>query len=77
MPAASKRRQQCLARLQAKMALHQWNGKASSNIRKFTEEERQELREQFASVSVNYFLLFLFFSFLVLGGCVDLCGLIS
>ncbi|XP_032795189.1 plastin-1 isoform X1 [Daphnia magna] len=32
------------------MALHQWNGKASSNIRKFTEEERQELREQFASV---------------------------
>jgi hypothetical protein len=35
------------------MALHQWNGAASSNIRKFSEEERQELREQFASVSVD------------------------
>ena len=39
----------------SKMALHQWNG-ASSNIRKFTEEERQELREQFASVSVDYYI---------------------
>ena len=50
VPAGRPRRQQCPARRQAKMALHQWNG-ASSNIRKFTEEERQELREQFSSVS--------------------------
>lgn len=32
------------------MAFHQWNG--ASSIRKFTDEERAELREQFDTVSV-------------------------
>lgn len=58
------------------MALHQqWNGASSSNIRKFTEEERQELREQFASVSVdNITVIFIFQPPQSFG---YLCGLIS
>lgn len=68
MPVWSARRQQCPARRQAKMALHQWNG-ASSNIRKFSEEERQELREQFINVSGNFLLFDLIvFSKLEMGG---------
>jgi len=41
------------------MARHQWNGNSSSSVRKFSEEERLELREYFDTVSYFHHLIIL------------------